>query len=680
MTNNPLTTPFNTPYNSSPFSAIKPEHYTPAFEAVLQETRERIQKIIENPEPPSFENTLKALEFSSLHLGRISSILFNLNVAETGKEVQEAVREVSPMLSDFRSDIILNKVLFERIKCVYENRKKESLNAEETKLLEKTYEDFVRNGANLSESSKERYREINKELSRLTIDFGDNVLAETNDYFLHLTDRGDLSGLPEDVIQEAAEEAARRKLKGWVFTLQFPSFGPFIKYSNKRELREEISIAYNSRCFKDNAHNNSEIIKKISTLRLEYANLLGFETYADFVLSKRMAESCDNVFDFLNELLAPSKNAAIKEVEEIKAFAKSLGDDFEIRPWDWAYYAEKLKKKKFDIDDETTRPYFQLERVEQGVFNLANKLFGIRLKEVKNIPVYHADVKVFEVYDSDNSFIALLYMDYFPRESKKAGAWMTEYQQQHISPDGEDIRPHVSLVFNFTKPTKQKPSLLTYTEVTTLLHEFGHGLHGIFSKCEFESLAGTNVYRDFVELPSQLLENWADQKEWLDEIAAHYETGEKIPTEMVDKIVKSKNFNSGFFSLRQLSFGLCDMRWHTIKEPYTGDIESFEHDAMAETLLLRKTEGTATSAAFSHIFAGGYAAGYYSYKWAEVLDADAFAYFKEKGIYNTEIAKKLRDNILSKGGTEHPMDLYVKFRGKEPSIDPLLERSGLKTP
>lgn len=676
--NNPLLSDFNTPYNAVSFQKISPAHFKPAFDRVFAQTRTEIQKIIDNPEAPGFENTIVALERSGGLLGRISGILFNLNVAETNTEIQNATREISPMLSDFRNDIILNAKLFDKIKVVFANADQRQYSQEEKMLLEKTYKDFERNGANLSPEQKEAYRKITNELAMLTVDFGENVLAETNDYTLHLTNKSDLSGLTDDVIAEAKAEAERRELEGWIFTLQFPSFSPFLKYADNRELRKQIYMAYNTRGLHKNEHNNEGIVKRIAELRMEMANILGYNTYADFVLSDRMAESKDRVNTFLNDLLIASIPVAKKEYKEVQEFANSRGANFVIEAWDWSYYSEKLKKQRFDIDDEDTRPYFQLEKVEAGVFGLANTLWGITVKQVHNIPIYHEDVKVFEVYDAESNFLALLYMDYFPRESKKGGAWMTEYLQQEISEDGVNVRPHVSLVFNFTKPTKTKPSLLTFTEVTTLLHEFGHGLHGMLSNCKYSSLAGTNVYRDFVELPSQILENWAEQKEWIDKVAMHYETGEKIPEELVQKILDSKNFNTGYFSTRQLSFGISDMKWHSLTSPFTGDIKEFENEAMASTQVLPRVEGTAMSSAFSHIFAGGYAAGYYSYKWAEVLDADAFAHFKEEGVFNKKIAEKFKDNILSKGGTEHPMDLYVKFRGKEPTVDALLERSGLK--
>jgi peptidyl-dipeptidase Dcp len=676
--NNPLLEKFDTPYNAIPFDKIQPEHFEPAFEQLFTETRNELQQIWDNPEAATFENTLVALERSGGNLRRVAGVLYNLNVAETGKEIQDITRNISPKLAEFRNDIILNEKLFQKIKHVHQNAKQEDYSVEDWRLLDKTYKDFVRNGANLENEKKDRYREITQELSQLTVDFGENVLAETNDFILHITNENDLSGLPEDFISQAKADAETRELEGWVITLQFPSFGPFMKYADKRELRKQVFMAYGTRALKGNEYDNQAIIKKIVSLRHELANILGFNTYADFVLSNRMAESTQKVNGFLEELLEASMPKAKEEFNELQQFASDQGLDSELQGWDWGYYSEKLKKQKYDIDDEVTRPYFQLEKVEQGVFDLANTLYGITLKENNEVPVYHPDVKVYEVFDEDNKFISLLYMDYFPRESKKGGAWMTEYEQQHINANGINVRPHVSLVFNFTKPTKTKPSLLTYSEVTTLLHEFGHGLHGMLSNCKYEGLAGTNVYRDFVELPSQLLENWADQKEWLNQVAAHFETGEKIPDDITDKIIASKNYHTGYFSARQLSFGITDMKWHTLEGNFSGDVVEFEKEAMAPTQLLPKVEGTAMSPAFSHIFAGGYAAGYYSYKWAEVLDADAFGLFKEKGIFNKEIADSFKENILSKGGTEHPMDLYVRFRGQKPTIDALLERSGLK--
>lgn len=675
---NPLLQIFSTPYQCIPFDQIKPLHFEPAFDELLKEAREEIVQIAENQSHPTFENTVVMLERSAEKLGRASTILFNLNVAETNKEIQDIARNVSPLLAEYRNDIILNPKLFARIKAVHEQATAGKYDTEDWRLLDKTYKNFVRNGAMLGEEKKDRYREITRTLSSQTVDFGENVLAETNNYTLHIINKDDLAGLPADLITQASMDAESRQLEGWIFTLQFPSFGPFMKHAENRILRREMYMAYQTRCLKDNPHNNTGIIKQIVSLRSELAMMLGFKHYADFVLSNRMAENTENVESFLQKLLVATMPVARREFEEMKQFATAQGLQDELQPWDWSFYSEKLRKQNFDIDDEMTRPYFQLDKVEKGVFELATVLFGLSFKRNQKIPVYHADVIAYEVFDRDGSFLSLLYMDYFPRESKKGGAWMTEYVQQHIDANGNNIRPHVSLVFNFTKPTPAKPSLLTFNEVTTLLHEFGHALHGMLSNCKYEGLAGTNVYRDFVELPSQLLENWATQKEWLDKIASHYQTGEKIPNELIDKLIAARNFQTGYFSARQLSFAISDLRWHTLTSPFEGSVEDFEKQATHTTRLLPAIEGTAMSPAFSHIFSGGYAAGYYSYKWAEVLDADAFALFVEKGIFDTDTATSLRENILSRGGTEHPMDLYIRFKGKQPDIEALLERSGLK--
>lgn len=678
MTKNPLLEDFNTPYNAVPFNKIAPNHFKPAFDTLISQTKNEIEKIINNNEQPDFNNTIVALERANNKLNRLYLILENLNHAETNKELQTAVKDIIPLYTDFSNDILLNSKLFSKIKKVYQSTDLKTLDKEDARLLEKTYKDFERNGANLSESDKLKYREITRELARLSVEFREHVLAETNNYILHIRNHADLSGLPENVIAAAAEEAKNRELEGWVFTLQIPSYLPFMKYANNRELRKQIYIAFNQRGFTDNENDNKEILKRIVELRINKSQLLGYNTYADLVLCERMAESTGKVETFLNDLLIASLPSGKREYQEIQNLAKELGADFVVEAWDWGYFAEKLKKQKFDIDDEMTRPYFQLENVEKGVLGLASTLFGLSFKENSLIPVYHKDVKALEVFDEENDFIALLYLDYFPRSGKSGGAWMTEFQQQHISSNGIEQRPHVSLVFNFTKPTEKSPSLLTYNEVTTLLHEFGHGLHSILSKCKYEELSGTSVYQDFVELPSQMLENWADQKEWLDKVSVHFETGDKIPAEMVQKIIDSKNFLSGYMSLRQLSFGMLDLKWHTLTEAYQGDIIEFEENAMDPARILPKVSGTCMSPSFNHIFGGGYAAGYYSYKWAEVLDADAFAYFKEKGIYNKDVAHSFKENILSRGGSEHPMELYIRFRGKEPTIEALLERSDLK--
>lgn len=675
---NPLFSLFENPYQPFTFNDIKAGHYKPAFQKAFDETRQAIQQIIDNKSTPDFRNTIVALERSTYRLNRLSGLLFNLNVAETSDALQDVAREMSPLLADFSNDIILNEELFARIQLVYEHEDKSKLNTEEKRLLEKTYTDFTRSGARLNKTDKQQYREISKKLAALKVQFDENVLAETNNFFLHITNKSDLSGIPEDICQMAAEEAKERNLTGWVFTLKAPSFGPFMKYAANRELRKALYLAYNSRGLQNNEFNTEEIIKEIANLRLAKSKLLGFETYADFVLVNRMAETKEKVDSFLQNLLDASLPAAKSELGELQTFARQIDPGIEICPWDWAYYSEKLKKESFNVDDELTRPYFRLETVQKAVFELAESLFGISFSLNTTYTVYHPEVKVLDVFDETGSKLALLYLDYFPRKGKKGGAWMTEYLQQSKLEDGTDIRPEVSLVFNFSRPTSTRPSLLTYTEVTTMLHEFGHALHGMFSQCRYQELAGTNVYRDFVELPSQLLENWAEQAEWLEKFAVHYETGEKIPQQLIENIVRSRNFQAGYFSLRQLSFGILDMCWHTLKEPFSGNAVEFERKAMEPTRLIPPPDGIAMSHSFSHIFSGGYAAGYYSYKWAEVLDADAFAYFKERGIFDKQTAQKFRAEILEKGGTEHPMELYLKFRGKEPSIDALLERSGLK--
>jgi peptidyl-dipeptidase Dcp len=677
MISNPLLLEFNTPHQTIPFTTIKPEHFTPAFDSAFKIANINLDAIVKNPEAANFENTIVALEYSSEDVDRISQILFNLNAAETNPALQTLAKEIAPRLTDFQNDITLNPILFERVKKVYETADRTKLSTEQAELLNKTYKAFIRNGANLTDEAKERYRAITKESSEISVVFNENVLAETNAFILHITDTADLAGLPADVITAASEEASARDLKGWVFTLQYPSYVPFMKYANNRELRQKMIMASNMRAMNGNANDNRNNIKRLTALRLEEANMIGFPTYAAYMLDNRMAETPERVNTFLKQLSDAYLPAAKLEVEEVRNYARTLGADFELQRWDWSYYSEKLKEEKYTISDELTRPYFELSRVQKGVFDLAGKLYGLTFKPNSEIQVYNDDVKAYEVYDENNKFLAVLYMDFFPRESKKDGAWMTEFIQQHKK-NGIDTRPHISLVFNFTKPTQEKPSLLSYDEVHTMLHEFGHALHGMLSQVTYASLSGTSVYRDFVELPSQIMENWAEQREWLDEVAINYLTGEKMPDEILHKIIESKNYNEAYFTCRQLSFGLVDMAWYTLTQPYTGDVEAFEKIAMAPVEVLPPLAGTALSPSFSHIFGGGYSAGYYSYKWAEVLDADAFSLFLEKGIYDKETAKKFRECILSKGGTEHPMKLFVDFRGREPSIDALLKRSGLK--
>lgn len=674
---NPLLKDFTTPHHTPPFDLIKTGDYIPAFDVSIEAAKKEIEQIASSAEAPDFQNTIVALDAAGEKLGRVSAIFFNLNSANTNDEMQKIAQEVSPKLTEFSNSIYMNPQLFERVKQVYENKANLNLNPEQTTLLEDTWKSFINGGANLEGEAKERFKAISMELSGLGLKFEENLLAETNDFELLVTDEKDLAGLPESV-KEAAVAAAKEKGKeGWLFTLHAPSYGPFLKYADNRDLREKMYRAYNSRCNRANDRNNGEIIRQITALQLEKAKIMGYPTYADYALTNRMASSPAEVNTFLQQLLEASHSQALKEKKEVEEFARKNGFTGKLQRWDWAYYSNKLKQEKYALDDEMLKPYFKLENVQRGVFDLANTLYGLTFKEVNNIPKYHEDVQTFEVYDRDGSFLSVLYTDFFPRASKSGGAWMTEFLSQHVR-DGKDVRPQVSLVMNFSKPTANKPSLLTFDEVTTLLHEFGHSLHGMLSRKTYNGTGGTNVYRDFVELPSQIMENWALEKEWLDKWAVHYETGEKIPQEYIEKIRKSANFLSGYLSDRQLSFGMVDMAWHTITAPVTDSIVDFERKAMQPTEIFPDVEGTCFSTAFGHIFGGGYAAGYYSYKWAEVLDADAFSVFKKNGIFDAATAEAFRKNILEKGGSEHPMTLYVRFRGQKPTVDALLERSGLK--
>jgi peptidyl-dipeptidase Dcp len=671
-----LLKPFETPFQTPPFDKIKDEDYLPAFKEAIRSAKEEINEIIEDKAEPTFENTLERLEFAGMTLSQISRIFFNLNHADTNETIQKTAREVSPLLTEFHNDIWLNPELFRKVKYVWENADRTALRPDQEKLLDDTYSFFVRKGARLSDEDKEKYRKISTELSKLSLEFGEHVLAETNDFKLHVTDKSRLSGLPEGVLEQAAALAKKEGKKGWMFSLQFPSYMPFMKYADDRELRKTMFLEFSKRGNRDNENDNKEVVKKIVNYRLLMANLLGYPTVSDLILEKSMAASKEKVLEFLNELLEASYSFGEKDIKEVETFAQKKGLKDKLERWDYAYYTEKLKKEKFGIDDEATRPYFRLDKVEKAVFGLAERLYGITFHENKEIPKYHEEVKVFEVRDEDGSFLGILYVDYFPRPSKQGGAWMTSFREQYIK-DGKDTRPLISLVMNFTRPSDSKPSLLTFMEVKTFLHEFGHSLHGMLSKVHYISQSGTSVYRDFVELPSQIMENWALEKEWLKETGVHYKTGETIPDELIDKLVESGKYQSGYATVRQLSFGFNDMAWHTITEPFEGDVTTFERKAMERTELLPPVKGTSVSTAFSHIFNGGYAAGYYGYKWAEVLDADAFELFKEKGIFNKEVASTFRKNILEKGGTQHPMKLYKAFRGHEPDIQPLLKRSGL---
>lgn len=676
VTSNPLLDDYDTPYQTPPFDLIQTEHYKPAFKAAIQQAGIEIEEISASKEEASFANTIEALDNAGDKLNDISALFFNLNNACTNDQIQQIAQEISPWLTEYSNSIFMNEALFERVKQLYANKEKLNLTAEQHSLLEKTWKGFIRGGANLTGEARVRFGEIAMQLSKLSLTFDENMLAETNGYELHLTDKKQLSGLPESTIEAAALTATQKGKEGWIFTLHAPSYVPFLKYADDRNLREKLYKAYTSRCNHDNKHNNENVIREIVSLRLEKARLMGCDTYAAYALTDRMAKTPETVNTFLTELFEASHPFALNERQEVEEFARKIGLQGEFQRWDWAFYSNKLKQEKYALDDEMLKPYFQLENVQKGIFDLAHKLYGITFKEVDNIPKYHEDVKTFEVYDNDNSFLAVFYADFFPRESKGGGAWMTDFRGQKIE-HGKDIRPFVSIVCNFTKPTPSKPSLLTFDEVTTFLHEFGHALHGMLSRCNYASLSGTNVYRDFVELPSQLMENWALEKEWLDTWAVHYGTGEKIPQEYIVKIKESANFQSGYQNDRQLSFSLVDMAWHTLTTPFRGKVADFEKQAIARTEIFPTVEGSCFSSAFGHIFGGGYAAGYYSYKWAEVLDADAFSLFKENGIFDRKTADSFRKNILEKGGSDHPMTLYVRFRGQKPSVKALLARSGL---
>ncbi|MFK7058929.1 M3 family metallopeptidase [Flavobacterium oreochromis] len=667
---------FQTKYDTAPFSSIKMGDYKPAIEAGILLAKQEINTIITNPGLPTFQNTIEALEFSGQTLDRITSIFFNLNSAETSEEMQQIAQEISPLLTEFSNDITLNTDLFNRIKKVYEHKDSLELTTEQVTLLDKKYKGFTRNGALLPEDKKNRLREIDAELSKLSLKFGENVLAETNNYELVITNKEDLKGLPEDTIETAEALAKSKNKEGWLFTLNMPSYLPFVTYAENRALRKELSIAYGKKAFQNNDFNNEEIVIKIANLRHERANLLGYPTHAHFVLEERMAQTPEKVKSFLNDLLTKAKPAAAREYTQLSAFAKKIDNIEQLQKWDGAYYSEKLKQELFNLDDEKLKPYFELQKVQAGAFEIANKLFGLTFTEVFDIDKYHEEVHTFEVTDRNGDLVAIFYSDYFPRQGKRNGAWMTSFKHQYIQ-NGINERPHISIVCNFTKPTPTKPSLLTFNEVTTLFHEFGHALHGMLANTTYPSLSGTSVYWDFVELPSQVMENWCYEPEALALFAKHYETGEVIPQEYVDKIKESASFLEGMATLRQLSFGLLDMDFHSQDPSGISNVKSFEKESMQNTALYPDVAENCMSVSFSHIFQGGYSSGYYSYKWAEVLDADAFDYFKENGIFNKEVAEKFRDYVLSQGGTDHPMTLYKKFRGQEPKPEALLKRAGL---
>ena len=677
---NPFFEPYQTPHDTVPFTRIRLEDYEEAFMEGIRRDDEATDKLVNDPAEPTFENTIARVDTDKGEhyydlLSRVSNVFSCMMSAETCDELEALAQKMSPILTKHANDITLNKRLFERIKFVHDHPNRE-LTAEEQMLLDTSYDGFVRSGALLDEAGKEKLRKLTEEASMLTLQFSQNLLKENKAYTLHITDKAQLDGLPETAIAAAAQNAKEKEQEGWVFTLDYPSYSPFMTYSTQRELRKEMYMARNTECIHDNDSNNLEICKRLVNLRRELAQLLGFDTYADYVLKHRMATNIDNVYQLLNDLIAAYKPTAVKEVAEIEALAKELeGDDFDIKPWDFSYYSHKLQMEKFNLDAEMLRPYFQLDKVIDGVFGLANKLYGITFKENKDIPVYHPDVKAYEVFDKDGSYLAVIYADFFPRKGKQGGAWMTEFQGQWIDHKGNNVRPHVSVVMNFTKPTEEKPALLTLGEVETFLHEFGHSLHGMFANTRFESLSGTNVWWDFVELPSQFMENYAVEKDFLRTFAFHFQTGEPLPDELIERIVKSRNFMAAYACLRQVSFGLLDMAYYTKKDEFTDDIIPFEKKAWEKAIVMPQLPNTCMTVQFSHIMAGGYAAGYYSYKWAEVLDADAFSVFKKNGIFDQATAQSFRDNILSKGGTEHPMTLYKRFRGQEPTIDALLERN-----
>ncbi len=671
-THNPLLQEFD----FAPFSKIKTEHFKPAILKAIELAKNEIEKIADSSSTPSFKNTIEALEFSGKKLDRITSIFFNLNSAETNEEIQKIAQEISPLLSEFKNDIILNEKLFERVKAVFNNKESLELNGEQLMLLDKKYKAFSRNGANLNAEDQTKLRKIDKKLSSLSLKFGENVLAESNKFELHITDETDLDGLPDHVKQAASEAANSKNKDGWIFTLEYPSYIPFMKYAKNRSLRKKMALAFGAKGFHNDQLDNQDNVLQIVKLRFERAKLLGYKSHAHFVLEERMAKNPKTVTTFLQELLEKAKPAALKEFSELENFAKDLEGIDKLQKWDASYYAEKLKQKLFDLDDEILKPYFQLNNVIDGVFTVAKKLYNLTFTEVKNIDVYHKDVKTYQVTDNEGKEVALFYADFHPRAGKRDGAWMTVYKSQEILED-KNIRPHISIVCNFTKPTKNTPSLLTFNEVTTLFHEFGHALHGMLANTAYPSLSGTSVYWDFVELPSQVLENWCYEPEALQLFAKHYETGEIIPQELIDKIKKASNFHEGMATLRQISFGMLDMSYHAVDPSAISNIKEHEDKAFEPMKLYPEVEENCMSTSFSHIFQGGYSSGYYSYKWAEVLDADAFEYFKEKGIFNPEVAKKFQDNVLSLGGTEDPMTLYKRFRGKEPKPDALLKRAGL---
>ena len=674
--NNPLLVPSDAPHGAPAFDKIKTEHYKPAFLQAIKEGKAEVEAIVNNPEAPTFANTIEALTYAGESMTRVSNIFFNLNEACTNDEMQNLAEEISPLLTEFSMSIMLNPKLFERVKAVYDSRESLDLTPEQAKLLEESYKQFARSGANLSDEDKEVYAKLQEELSVATLQFGKNVLSATNAYTLHITDEADLAGLPQYVRDMGAEEAAARGLEGWVYTLNYPSFSPFLRYSENRELRRQLWTAYNTKCV-GGEFDNLENINKILDLRLRSANLLGYKTYADYAIEDRMAKTPEKVLSFLDDLRAKSYPSALRDVADIQKYAARNGFKEKLMPWDFSYWSEKYRDEKYAINEELLKPYFELGSVQAAIFDLANRLYGLQFTENPEIPVYHPDVKAFDVTDENGRFMAVLYIDYFPRESKRGGAWMTSFREQGFV-NGEEQRPFVSLVTNFTKPTATEPSLLTFDEFTTILHEFGHGLHGMLAEGTYPSLTGTNVARDFVELPSQIMENWAYEPEYLKTFAKHYKTGEVIPQELIDKIVASKNYLAGYACIRQLNYGLVDMDWHTLTSVEGVEPIAFEQEVVNRKPIMPSVKDVVFSPSFTHIFAGGYAAGYYSYKWAEVLEADAFSLFKEKGIFNREVAAAFRDKLLSKGGTVDADILFRDFRGRDPRPEALLEKMGMK--
>ena len=680
---NPFFVSYNTPHDTVPFNRIKTSDYEEAFMEGIRRDDEEIDKIINDPEPPTFDNTLARVDLTKGEhyydlLDRVSNVFSCMLSAETNDDLDALAQKISPILTKHSNDVSLNPKLFARIKAVHDNPDRE-LTTEEQMLLDKSYDGFVRSGALLDEEGKEKLRKLTEEASMLSLQFSQNLLKENKAFTLHITDEKELDGLPDSAKEAAAHNAKENGKTGWVFTLDYPSYSPFMTFSTQRELRKKMYMARNTVCTHDNTENNIEICKRLINLRREIAQLLGYDTYADYVLKHRMASSVGNVYDLLNNLIDAYKPTAENELKEIEAKAKAMeGNDFQLMPWDFGFYSHKLQLEKYNLDSEMLRPYFQLDKVIDGVFGLANKLYGITFKENKDIQVYHPDVKAYEVFDKDGSYLAVFYADFYPRKGKQGGAWMTEFKGQWITRKGENSRPHVSVVMNLTKPTEEKPALLTLSEVETFLHEFGHSLHGMFANTRFESLSGTNVWWDFVELPSQFMENYSIEKDFLRTFAFHYQTNEPIPDELIERIHKSRNYLAGYNCLRQVSFGLLDMAYYTKKDAFTDEIMPFEKKAWEKAIITTQLPDTCMTVQFSHIMAGGYAAGYYSYKWAEVLDADAFSMFKENGIFDEATAQNFRDNILSKGGTEHPMTLYTRFRGRKPTIDALLKRNGIK--